>query len=291
MRVGDVVMSNQLIYTLSEGLTFQNQEGKSLFERYIVLPGGELHFKIREIPNSEIPIMLLTRLNNSEDLVKLIMVSDTLKNNGIKFDLFIPYIPGGRQDRIEIKGEPFTLQTICKLINNLAYEKLYTYSPHSNVTLALLRDVTNYYLPGYWWQVMNANINQGDHAWIIAPDEGASKRSFNIYKHLKPEFPNLHFAQALKIRNAETGLIETIECLEFDLDRYPCFIFDDICDGGRTFNLLASDLINRNCGSLHLVVDHGIFSRGTDELKKNFISIYSTNSILNDCNNVIIKQL
>ena len=279
------------IYSLSEGLTYNNQLGKNIFQSYNELPGGELHFTLHRIDIKEQPIMLISRLNTPKDLIRLIMVGETLKQECVRFDVFIPYIPGGRQDRVEFKGEPFTLKIISNLINNIPYEKLFTYSPHSNVTLALLRNVNSFYLPGYWWQVINENIDQADDAWIIAPDEGASKRTFSIFKHLLPEFPNLKFAQALKIRNPKSGYIEGVNCLETDLKGFPVFVFDDICDGGRTFEALALDMVYKNSGKLYLAVDHGIFSRGTTLLMDHYSGIYSTNSILNEFENVKMRKL
>jgi ribose-phosphate pyrophosphokinase len=59
------------------------------------------------------------------------------------------------------------------------------------------------------------------------------------------------------------------------------FIVDDICDGGGTFINIAR-IIKENeqfKGRIYLIVTHGIFSRGFEDLGEYFNGIYTTNSI------------
>lgn len=67
-------------------------------------------------------------------------------------------------------------------------------------------------------------------------------------------------------------------------------IIDDICDGGATFLNIAKEIRNNHFKSLYdikiyLIVTHGIFSKGFDELSKYFDGIYCTNSYSNLINN------
>jgi ribose-phosphate pyrophosphokinase len=64
------------------------------------------------------------------------------------------------------------------------------------------------------------------------------------------------------------------------------FIFDDICDGGRTFIEIAKVIKShvwpsdeKFQGKIYLVVTHGIFSAGLLELSKWFECVYTTNSV------------
>jgi ribose-phosphate pyrophosphokinase len=57
-------------------------------------------------------------------------------------------------------------------------------------------------------------------------------------------------------------------------------IVDDICDGGRTFIEISKTIHNvRPTAEIYLVVTHGIFSSGYDELNKYFSGIFTTNSV------------
>jgi phosphoribosylpyrophosphate synthetase len=63
------------------------------------------------------------------------------------------------------------------------------------------------------------------------------------------------------------------------------YILDDICDGGYTFTILAKQLYELGAEEVHLVVSHGIFSKGLDPLHKaNIVSITTTNSFNFDNN-------
>ncbi len=53
---------------------------------------------------------------------------------------------------------------------------------------------------------------------------------------------------------------------------------DDICDGGRTFTGIAEELKQKGAGNLILIVSHGIFSHGFEELFKHYSRIITTNS-------------
>jgi ribose-phosphate pyrophosphokinase len=56
-------------------------------------------------------------------------------------------------------------------------------------------------------------------------------------------------------------------------------IVDDICDGGRTFTEIAKAIkAVRPTAKIYLIVTHGIFSAGFDELNVQFEKIFSTNS-------------
>jgi ribose-phosphate pyrophosphokinase len=56
-------------------------------------------------------------------------------------------------------------------------------------------------------------------------------------------------------------------------------IVDDICDGGRTFTEIAKAIRTQVPNArIYLVVTHGIFSAGFEELEKYFERIYTTNS-------------
>jgi len=57
-------------------------------------------------------------------------------------------------------------------------------------------------------------------------------------------------------------------------------IIDDICDGGRTFVELAKVIKeNQSDAKIYLIVTHGIFSAGFNDLNKFFEKIFTTNSI------------
>ena len=109
---------------------------------------------------------------------------------------------------------------------------------------------------------------------VVAPDAGAEKRAANVARCL-----NLPLCRAWKNRDLQTGNITGFGFGELpNKEKIRALIVDDICDGGGTFVGLAQ-ILKEKVSSLDLFVTHGIFSKGTKELKKYFNKIYTTDSV------------
>lgn len=78
------------------------------------------------------------------------------------------------------------------------------------------------------------------------------------------------------MRDVSNGVIRSLTISHESINR-PCYIVDDICDGGATFMMLSDELRRRGAPEVNLIVSHGIFSRGIDFIK-NIDHIYTTNS-------------
>jgi len=62
-------------------------------------------------------------------------------------NLFIPYFPAARQDRVMIQGEPLSVKVYADIINNANVNKVTVYDAHSEVTSAVLNNckvITNH---------------------------------------------------------------------------------------------------------------------------------------------------
>lgn len=81
-----------------------------------------------------------------------------------------------------------------------------------------------------------------------------------------------------KNRDVRDGKILSTDFIGNVVDKH-CVIVDDIIDGGYTFIELAKILKNKGAKTVYLVVSHGIFSKGIDELKIHIDGVYTTNSI------------
>jgi ribose-phosphate pyrophosphokinase len=122
---------------------------------------------------------------------------------------------------------------------------------------------------------MISKTTDGSDIVLISPDAGASKKIYDVAK-----FNNLgNVVTASKVR--ENGQIVKTDIPNLDKydESYKFIICDDICDGGRTFIELAKAIKETHPNNeLYLVVSHGIFSAGFDELSKYFKRIFTTNS-------------
>jgi len=234
--------------------------------------GGEPHIKIDPETVTD-KVMVTHRLNSFNDFGLLLIAIDALRRMDVThIEVFIPYFPAARQDRVMVEGEPLTVKVYADILNNLNLNKVHIYDPHSDVTPALINNsktINNH-------KLVSKVVNQLDQdLYIISPDGGALKKVHKVAAHLK----DYEVVECGKSRDVKTGKLSGFKVPLDDLNAKACLIVDDICDGGGTFMGLAKELRAKNAGPLYLVVSHGIFSKGIEHLKEYFDKIYTTNSV------------
>lgn len=248
-----------------------------------IFPGGEVGIKLDnnykyQWEKAEYQT-IIARIQNSEDLISLAMVKDALQEfDKTPINLFLAYVPYGRQDRICDKGEAFSLKIFVKFIASLNFNLVTIVDPHSEVTPAIfktlnvpLRVITQFDVINKYLDFTNANRS----CILVSPDAGSNKKTAEIAKY----FEHNEFIRADKLRDLTNGNIkETIVYCD-DFKGRDVLVCDDICDGGRTFLELAKVCKTKNCGKFILYVTHGIFSKGLKILYENGIDeIFTTNS-------------
>lgn len=243
-------------------------------------------YKLSKFPDNSIKFELKTAatitkivctLRTNDDIISLLLISDVMKRMGFKPELYITYMMYQQDDRLFDVNESFGLKVISGILNGLVFSKIKIFHPHSD-KVEFIDNVDIISNTTFIQQVLDTFGVKP--IWII-PDSGAFKTQFKQIE--KFNYPN--FVTCMKSRDHSTGEIETIVNIK-DLQGRDCIIFDDICLGGRTFINIAEKLKERNCGKLYLVVSHGVFNKGLDELIKYFDCIYTTDSICNiqdDC--------
>lgn len=180
--------------------------------------------------------------------------------------LVLPYLPGARQDRSNPTGDVlFTARSIAREINARGFKKVISVDPHSEVMPRYIYSFENYPL-----NLVYEKLWKG-YTGVIAPDDGATVRGVIAGQTL-----NKPVAFGWKHRDVSNGKI-----LDFGVqDLTPgghYIVVDDICDGGGTFLGLGEKIREQGCYA-DLYVTHGIFSKGTDALKKIYKNIYTTDS-------------
>jgi ribose-phosphate pyrophosphokinase len=239
--------------------------------------GGECHVRLLEDYTVEDKVLINTRLNSSDDLMTLCLTVDALRQLEVRsIEVFIPYIPYARQDRVMVKGEALSIKVFASIINSLALDKVSVFDAHSDVSTALLDNCYN--TPNY--SMAKAFISQlGLSGYVlVSPDLGAYKKVDKLAQEINYTG---EIATGLKVRDLTTGKIIRSDVNTSDLDGKPCIVVDDICDGGRTFIELASALKAKNAGKLYLIISHGIFSHNALERLKDagYQTICCSNSV------------
>jgi ribose-phosphate pyrophosphokinase len=228
------------------------------------------------------PVMIKSRLNSFRDLELIICATQAVRNvkSDKEIQLYVPYFLGSRSDRKFVEGGVnYLKQVICPIINRQNYSKVITLDPHSDVLEACLnnyRKISNVQLAKEAISDIDNKDGAQDRTMIVSPDAGALKKIYDIAK----TFGIKNVVTAGKIRDIVTGNIVKTELPQMNLDGIEqIVIFDDICDGGRTFIELAKVIKEQTDKPIYLVVTHGIFSAGLLELSKHFNGVYSTNSV------------
>jgi len=248
---------------------FQNQE-EIKFQSF-TFSGGEPHIKIAPDFDANRKVTITHRLNSFNDLGLLCVTVDALRRMDVKIiDLFIPYFPAARQDRVMIPGEPLSVKVYADIINAMQLNKVFVFDAHSEVTPALLNNST--VIPNYTFikEVLN---RIGENVKLISPDGGALKKIYKVSEFLG----GVEVVECSKSRDVKTGKLSGFKVYNDDLQGTDCLIVDDICDGGGTFVGLAEELKKKNAGKLYLAVSHGIFNKGFEVLDC-FDGIFTTNS-------------
>lgn len=232
----------------------------------IRFPDGQQSIKLKVDPGEH--VMVRSRLSNWSDVELLLCTSAALRRLGCTASYYLPYIIGGRSDRLlEIGSVNYVKDVISPVINSLKACNIFTIDPHSDVTEACIDNLyinTNHEF--FLW-VLNKLKKDVE---VIAPDAGSAKKAFKL------PF-NGGITVCTKSRDIQGNLTHVTVPISDPTKTF--LIVDDICDGGATFINIADKILEQNPeAELYLAVTHGIFSKGLAELNKRFKGIFSTNS-------------
>jgi len=279
-------------------LNLVNESNSDVKYKISKFPDGQQGFLILNpttvIKNSD--VVIKSRLNDFKDLEIIISATSCLREIGVKnISLYIPYFLGGRSDRkFENGGTNYIKNVISPIINLQNYTSVTVVDPHSDVIEACINnfrkidnvDLVKFALDDY---------KSDKKIVVVSSDAGALKKVFNVVEKISSEWAGYPVLIGSKHRDIKGKITHTSVP---DSDKYvdhDYFIIDDICDGGRTFIEVAKVIqeqidLNNGKGQLYLVITHGIFSAGLEELKKYFQRIWTTNSIKNS-NDEFVKQM
>jgi ribose-phosphate pyrophosphokinase len=263
-------------------------------------PGGEVQVRVPleklkaiSIPSQKFVFTIKTILNSSESIMELIMVKSVMDSHfkwNIK-NLIIDYFPFARQDRACYPGEAESAKVFIELLHSLKFNEIFTTDVHNpEIFYTKPFDNSLYLTPDIFWSRINhktsADIFRDNPrileniSYLLAPDAGA----FDKVATIADDF-ELGFFSAEKIRNPDTGKIDSIKCngdISF-ISGEDIMIVDDICDGGATFISLVKELLPFDPNSITLYVTHGIFSRGIDTLLRSGIDkVITTDSFFQE---------
>lgn len=258
-----------------------------LWEKYYIdyqsfnFPGGEKHVKIdpqyttKPLSGHDL-VNILYEFDGNESIIELLLICDALRRTGYKLDkLVMPYCPFARQDRVMVSGEPLSIKVFTDLINSLNFKKVVVTDPHSEVTPALLNNCEVI----HQWEPLLRFFEGKKNFYLVSVDGGSLKKIYSLAERVDC----LGVIECSKHRNVKDGKI--IGCHVPDVphlieERDELVVVDDICDGGRSFVELAKSISrkwSRANAKLILMVTHGLFTKGLEELSIYYNEIYTRN--------------
>lgn len=195
-----------------------------------------------------------------------------------KIVLELPYIPNARMDRVNYEHECFTLKYFCQFINDLFFDKVIVFDPHSNVSVALLDRVE---VQGPYWNI-HSLLNTYPSATLAFVDEGGYKR----YKNMINDH---YFIFGVKDREWSSQNINSMQVLgaKHMITGHDVLIVDDIASRGSSLYLLAKQLKEMGAENIYAWISHcedtvlqpHINGQSLLEIPNLITKIYTTNSI------------
>lgn len=237
-------------------------------------PGGESCIRLVNQGPDE-PLTIELNFESNVDLFDLALLVDVIRRSykvAPALQLFMPYAPYARQDRVCNPGEGLSIKVVADFINSLNFTNVCIMDAHSDVTAALFNNLD---MIPQWGAAKDVAEVVGVDTVLVSPDAGANKKVLKFAK--EGGFSTV--IRADKVRDVATGnIVDTVVYSEHVGDK-DFLIVDDICDGGRTFIELAKQLRKLTTGKISLFVTHGIFSAGTKVFDGLIDNVYTVNLV------------
>lgn len=193
-----------------------------------------------------------------------ILIDETA--NSFNNQLHIPYLPYARQDKEVTDATTFALRAFSRVLNSMHWNIIGAFDIHSSEATRLIDQLVN--IPPDLSFVR-------DYDFVIFPDQGAAYR----YTQLVLTALELDTSRIIvgdKTRDQKTGYITSYN---IDVDKIKgkkVIVVDDLCDGGKTFEILGEELIEAKYVTLY--VSHGLFSKGLTKLLSIYDKIITTDT-------------
>lgn len=258
--------------------------------KFETFPNGETRIVTDNLPDYGWVIQRVSfKYENDSDLIKLMLLKnymDTYYHGyASKAELVIYYMPYSRMDRSENQS-PFTLKYVANFINSLNFGNVVVVEPHSDVTPALLDNVTAKYINFNLIKDVVEDVDfHNDYDYLVFPDAGASKR----YSKMNG-FKNVLVGH--KDRDFETGKIKGLKLIGDESHHAEkAIIVDDLSSYGGTFVHTAKALKKQfGVSEIYLLVAHAENSIFKGELFKHIDKVFTTDSILTQQNDWANKK-
>jgi ribose-phosphate pyrophosphokinase len=227
------------------------------------------------IPDDDVVFGMLHEYTTYQEFVAAMMLAQTLHRSMPMPDLYLPYLPGARQDKPRHHSDwdggntgdvLNTRQFTLELIEMAGFRMVHILDPHSKLPDAVGDLKISTYDPS---SKIAKYVSGAGYDGIIAPDAGALERAANVATKL-----GIPLLFGTKRRDPATNELSGTQIKGLHAKEHY-LIIDDICDGGGTFIGLGEVILAADA-TADLYVTHGLFTKGADEkLKRYYNNLYA----------------
>ncbi len=251
-------------------------------------PDGEYALRFEgKLAGEEVVIVQTTGPPQDKNLMQFLLMLDAAKDLGAKrVTAVVPYLAFARQDKRFLQGEVISAETVVKLIETFAIDRLITINVHSENTLKRLSIPTENLsaIPLLATHFRNMGL---DGAFSLSPDKGAMKLAEEANHVLEGGCGWLH-----KERNRYTGEIK-IEDKSLNVEARDVIVFDDIISTGGTIARAVRMLKSQGARRVYTACAHPLL---VGDAKKKILQsgaeeILSTDSIISTVRTVSLAPL
>jgi ribose-phosphate pyrophosphokinase len=238
-------------------------------------PGGEVGVQLldTDITDRDEIWITIQGIPTSEDMFVAANLLNAIRNvnSEAEVNLYMPYIPYARQDRVCNKGESFGLMVYFDMMQYMFadVDHFTTVDPHSHVAEDLVKSFECTIIPQH--MMAGSILDSFDYDILIAPDKGATEKA--------KKFNHKNLVTLSKSRTSE-GI--KYDDYEYDTLSGSVLVVDDIGDGLGTFISLI-EMLKRTQPRItkyDLYVTHGIFSKGVEvAFKAGYNQVFTANNM------------
>lgn len=250
-------------------------------------PDGTLKIDIEETNIKS--VLFIWKFKSEAEFMQLSYMAGNIRDRYPCADiqLYLPYLPNARMDRVHSETEVFTLKYFCSLINSLGFTKVMVLDVHSSVGAALINRCVNI-SPELYISIMRKSIGfDSQNDYVLFPDEGSCKRYTKYFSDCK----NIGFG--IKKRDWATGKILGFDIYGDNPAGKNVLIVDDICSYGGTVYHSAKKLKELKCNEIYVFFTHCENSIEKGELFKCGMinGIFTTDSLCTLPDNHILSKI
>jgi ribose-phosphate pyrophosphokinase len=210
-----------------------------------VFPDGESYLRLEgDLQDEHVAIVQTTSAPQDNNLMQLAFIAAAAKRNSArKVTAVVPYLAYARQDRVFLRGENISIETVANMLHTAGVDELITVNVHAEGVLARFpfpaRNLSAIPLLAEYF------VQRGfKKAFALAPDEGGLYIAEQAKRVLDDGAGHLD-----KLRDRQTGqTVQTSNGLE--VKDKTVIIFDDIISTGGT--IVGAVKILREQGARHI---------------------------------------